>query len=250
MAKIIDVYNYIDTFAPFDTAMEFDNVGILVGDENADVARAVIALDITPEVVYEAREKSAQLIVSHHPIIFNPIKKLVAGTVPYLLAESGIGAVCAHTNLDFSADGTNTAMFNALGLQDSEPLGACGGLVGTFPAKMTAREFAELVKDSFHCDGLRFSDCGKKITKVAVAAGAAGEGIFAAKPHDVQAFVTGEIKHHEILFARENGIAVFDVGHRKCEELVVPVLYKRLSAKFPDIEFFQSQKYTDGIQYI
>lgn len=250
MPKIIDIYNYIDTFAPFDTAMEFDNVGILVGDENADVTRTLIALDITPEVVYEAREKSVQLIVSHHPVIFDPIKRLTAESVPYLLAESGIGAICAHTNLDFSCYGTNVAMFNTLGLQNQEPLEACGGIVGTLPAPMSAHELAERVKLSFNCDGLRFSDCGEKITRVAVAAGAAGEGIFAAKPRGVQAFVTGEIKHHEILFARENGIAVFDVGHRKCEELVIPVLYKRLSTEFPEIEFFQSEKYTDGIQYI
>lgn len=250
MPKIVDVYNYIDTFAPFDTAMDGDNVGILVGDENAEVTRALIALDITPEVVYEARERSAQLIVSHHPIIFHPIKRLVAGSVPYLLAESGIGAVCAHTNLDFSCDGTNVAMFNTIGLQGQEPLESCGGLVGTLAAPMTARELAELIKISFNCEGLRFSDCGEMITRAAVAAGAAGEGIFAAKTHGAQAFVTGEIAHHEILFARENGIAIFDVGHRKCEELVVPVIYKRLSAKFPEIEFYQSEKYTDGIQYI
>ncbi len=250
MAKILDIYNYIDTFAPFDTAMDGDNVGILVGDENAEVKRALVALDITPEVVYEAREKSAQLIVSHHPIIFHPMKRLVAGSVAYLLAESGIGAVCAHTNLDFSCDGTNVAMFNTIGLKYREPLESCGGLVGTLPAPLTARELAERIKDSFNCEGMRYSDCGEIISRVAVAAGAAGEGVFAAKTHGAQAFVTGEIQHHQILFARENGIAVFDVGHRKCEELVVPVLYRRLSAKFPEIEFYQSEKYTDGIQYI
>lgn len=250
MHKIVDIYNYIDTFAPFDTAMEFDNVGILVGDKNADVVRAIIALDITTDVVYEARKKSAQLIVSHHPIIFNPLKRLFAGSVPYLLAESGIGAICAHTNLDFSCDGTNTAMFNALELQNQEPLESCGGLVGTLKEPITAHELAEFVKHSFKCDGLRFSDCNEKISRVAVAAGAAGEGIFKAAEHKAQAFITGEIKHHEILFAHENKIAVFDVGHRKCEELVIPVLYKRLGQKFPEIEFYQSEKYTDGIEYL
>lgn len=250
MAKIVDVYNYIDTFAPFDTAMDGDNVGMLVGDENAEVKRAVIALDITPETVYEARERSAQLIVSHHPIIFHPMKRLVAGSTAYLLAESGIGAICAHTNLDFSCDGTNVAMFNTIGLQGQEPLESCGGLVGTLSEAVTARELAEKIKKSFNCEGLRYSDCGEKIKRVAVAAGAAGEGIFAASSHGAQAFVTGEIKHHEILFARENGIAIFDVGHRKCEELVVPVLYRRLSGKFPEIEFYQSEKYTDGIRYL
>lgn len=250
MPRVIDIYNYIDTFAPFDTAMEFDNVGILVGDENAEVKRVVIALDITPEVVTEAYKMSANLIVSHHPIIFNPIKRLVTGSVPYLLAENGMSAICAHTNLDFSCDGTNTAMFDALALGNKKPLGSCGGLIGTLNRFMSARELAENIKSAFNCDGLRYSDCGNSIGLVAVAAGAAGEGIFAAKEHNVHAFVTGEIKHHEILFARENRIAVYDVGHRKCEELVVPVLHKRLKAEFPMVEFVCSKEYTDGIMYL
>ena len=76
MTKIVDIYNYIDSFAPFDIAMDFDNVGILVGDKNAEPTRAIVTLDVTDEVIDEAKEKSAQLIVSHHPVIFNPLKRL------------------------------------------------------------------------------------------------------------------------------------------------------------------------------
>lgn len=250
MSKIVDIYNYIDSFAPFDTAMDFDNVGILVGDKNAEVKRAVIALDITNDVVSEAIEKSAQLIISHHPIIFNPLKRLSADSIVYRLAQNGIVALCVHTNLDLSIDGTNTAMFNALELQNQEPLEIDGGLIGALKAPMTASELARFIKAKFNCNGLRFSDCGKSIMRVALVAGAGGEGIFLAKEKNAQAFITGEIKHHEILFARENGISVFDVGHSKCEELIVPALYKKLSESFADIEFFQSEKYTDGINYI
>lgn len=250
MIQIADIYNYIDSFAPFDTAMDFDNVGILVGDENTDVTRAIIALDITDELVDEALEKSAQLIISHHPIIFNPLKRLSADSVVYRLAQNGIGAVSAHTNLDLSSDGTNAEMFNVLELQNQEPLEIDGGLIGTLKEPMSAVEFARFVKVKFNCNGLRFSDCEEKISRVALVAGAGGEGIFLAKAKNAQAFVTGEIKHHEILFARQNKIAVFDVGHSKCEELIVPVLYRKLSEKFPEIEFFESEKYTDGINYI
>lgn len=249
-AKIVEIYDFIDSFAPFDTAMDFDNVGILVGDKNAEITCAIIALDITDEVVDEAIEKSAQLIISHHPIIFNPLKKLSVDDIVYRLAQNGIGAISAHTNLDLSSDGTNTAMFNALELQNQEPLGIDGGLVGTLKEPMSATEFARFINVRFNCDGLRFSNCGDKISRVALVAGAGGEGIFLAKAKNAQAFVTGEIKHHEILFARKNKIAVFDVGHSKCEELVVPVLYRKLSEKFPEVEFFQSEKYTDGINYI
>lgn len=250
MPKIVDIYNYIDSFAPFDTAMDFDNVGILVGDKNADITRTIITLDITDEVVSEAIKKSAQLIVSHHPVIFNPLKRLSADSVVYRLVQSGIGAISAHTNLDLSSDGTNTAMFNVLELQNMEQLEIDGGLVGNLKIPMSANELANFIKTKFNCDGLRFSDCKEKISRVALVAGAGGEGIFLAKEKHAQAFITGEIKHHEILFARQNGISVFDVGHSKCEELIVPVLYKKLSEKFPEIEFFESEKYTDGMNYI
>lgn len=250
MTKIVDIYNYIDSFAPFDTAMDFDNVGILVGDKNAEPTRAIVTLDVTDEVIDEAKEKSAQLIVSHHPVIFNPLKRLSADSVVYKLAQSGISVISAHTNLDLSSDGTNTAMFNALELQDMEQLEIDGGLIGSLKIPMSANEFANFIKIKFNCDGLRFSDCGEKIGRVALVAGAGGEGIFLAKAKNAQAFVTGEIKHHEVLFARQNNIAIFDVGHSKCEELIVPVLCEKLSKKFPEIEFYQSEKYTDGIKYI
>lgn len=250
MPKIVDIYNYIDSFAPFDSAMDFDNVGILVGDKNAEVKRVVISLDITNDVIDEAIERSAQLIISHHPVIFNPIKKLSADSVVYRLAQNGIGALCAHTNLDLSVYGTNTAMFDVLELQNQEPLGIDGGLIGTLQAPMSKNELARFIKVKLDCDGLRFSDYGENIKRVALVAGAGGEGIFLAKKKNVQAFITGEIKHHEILFARENGISVFDVGHSKSEELITFVLYKKLKERFSDIELFRSIKYTDGINYM
>ena len=175
MTKIVDIYNYIDSFAPFDTAMDFDNVGILVGDKNAEPTRAIVTLDVTDEVVDEAKEKSAQLIISHHPVIFNPLKRLSADSVVYKLAQSGISVISAHTNLDLSSDGTNTAMFNALELQDMEQLEIDGGLIGSLKIPMSANEFANFIKIKFNCDGLRFSDCGEKIGRVALVAGAGGE---------------------------------------------------------------------------
>ena len=104
MTKIVDIYNYIDSFAPFDTAMDFDNVGILVGDKNAEPTRTIVTLDVTDEVVAEAKEKSAQLIISHHPVIFNPLKRLPTDSVVYKLAQSGTAVISAHTNLDLSSD--------------------------------------------------------------------------------------------------------------------------------------------------
>ena len=117
MNTVGEIYRFIDEIAPFHTAMDFDNVGLLVGDEKQAVDRALVALDITPAVVEEASACGAQLIVSHHPVIFTPLRRLTAGSPPFLLAQKGISAICAHTNLDLAAGGVNTCLGEALGMK-------------------------------------------------------------------------------------------------------------------------------------
>ena len=92
MAAIDEIYRYLNEIAPFSTAMDFDNAGFLVGDGKTEVTKALVTLDITAQSVRQAREKGAQLIVSHHPVIFHPLKRLLSNSVPYLLAKKGIGA--------------------------------------------------------------------------------------------------------------------------------------------------------------
>ena len=108
MAAIDEIYRYLNEIAPFSTAMDFDNAGFLVGDGKTEVTKALVTLDITAQSVRQAREKGAQLIVSHHPVIFHPLKRLLSNSVPYLLAKEGIGAICAHTNLDKAREASTT----------------------------------------------------------------------------------------------------------------------------------------------
>lgn len=113
-----EIYNYIDSFAPFSSAMDFDNPGLLVGSEKAEIKTALLSLDITPGVVHEAESLGARLIISHHPVIFDPLKTLKPGTSPYLLAQTGIAAICAHTNLDMAPGGVNACLANRLNLKN------------------------------------------------------------------------------------------------------------------------------------
>lgn len=122
MKTVKEIYKIIDNIAPFDTSMDFDNCGILVGDVNAQVKKVLIALDITPEVVNEAVDLGAELIISHHPVIFKPIKRLMSNDVPYMLANKAISAICAHTNLDMSNPGVNTCLAERLGIKNTTPL--------------------------------------------------------------------------------------------------------------------------------
>ena len=110
MAVVGDIYNALDAFCPFDVHEQWDNVGLLVGESSAQVTRAAVVLDITPDAVERAHEVGAQLIISHHPVIFHPIKNLGAHDPVYLLAKYGMNAICAHTNLDCADGGVNDVL--------------------------------------------------------------------------------------------------------------------------------------------
>lgn len=118
-----DIYDFLDSIAPFKTAMDFDNCGLLVGNMCENVNKVLLSLDITTEVVNEAESMGVNLIISHHPVIFNPLKKLLSDCVPYILAKKGISAMCAHTNLDMADDcGVNACLARAVGLKNTQPL--------------------------------------------------------------------------------------------------------------------------------
>ena len=120
MATVKDIYNIVDEFAPFSMQMNFDNAGLLVGSEDAPVERVLLSLDITLPVIKEAEQVGAQLILAHHPVIFHPVKSLLAGdpTADKLIAlvRKGIAALCAHTNLDVAVGGVNDALAEKIGL--------------------------------------------------------------------------------------------------------------------------------------
>lgn len=249
MATGNDLLNHFEAFAPLETQMDFDNAGFLVGDINAEINRVLITLDITSEVVHNAHDIGADLILSHHPVIFRPIKNLYTNTVPYQLAKYGISALCMHTNVDLAEiDGINFCLAQAIGLQnikvDTKNCFAYGSIQET-----DAENFAKHVKKSLNCDGLRFTDIDKKIKKVVVSGGAGGDLIFNLPP-ETDAFVTGEIKHHELLYAAENNIVAVDASHRRTEEIFKQAMQKRLSKSFPEVEFIVSCDKNDRMKYI
>lgn len=260
MTTIDEIYRYIDGFAPFRTALSFDNVGLLVGSGETPVQRVLLALDITAEVVEEAAEKDCQLIISHHPVIFQPVRRLSAESVPYRLAQAGIAALCAHTNLDLSPEGVNTALAAALALQDVRALcrhtPECGGdplayaVYGVLEQADTPRQFATYVKLTLSCEGVRWIEGNKPVKTVALCSGAGGDMVFEAAAQGIDAFVTGEIKHHELLAAREAGLTVVDAGHFKTENVVLPPLAQRLQKQFAGVAFSIAASGTDGVRYL
>ena len=224
MARIRDIYDIIDAVAPFSTALDFDNAGLLVGDGNTIVTRALLALDITPAVVAEAASMNANLILSHHPVIFHPLKSLGPQDVPYQLASRGIAALCCHTNLDLSpVCGVNVA----LGSKLEEPL--------------EPQAFAALVKEKLSAPAVKFCPGQGKVQRVFFCSGAGGGYVHQAACRGADAYLTGEMKHHEELEAAQSRLTCVAAGHYHTEKVFGEFLASYLRKRVPDTAFLLSQ---------
>lgn len=240
--KISTVYNYIDSIAPFDTQMSFDNAGLLVGQKDAEFENALLALDITPQVIAEAVEKKCSLIISHHPVIFQPLKKCLADSIVYQLAKNGLTAICAHTNFDMAVGGVNDAICNLLGIDTANTQQATAYFrIGELPQAVTAQEFAGFVAKKLHTS-VRLTNHTARVQKIAVCGGSGGDYYEEAFRAGAQMLLTGEAKHHELLAAQALGFSLAVAGHFETENVAMPVLADKLRVVFPQNTFFVSQQ--------
>lgn len=248
--KVFDIYEKIDWYYPFLTACDFDNVGLLVGDKNAEVTGAVVALDCTSDVVDFAIEKGANVIVTHHPVIFNPLKNVSGDSVVYKLIKNGIAVISAHTNLDTGANGVNDCLCGKIGLKVTKSLLIDGLLIraGEMPKSVSAQELALRCRDSLLATRIRFTDGGKSIKKIAVCSGGGGSLLSEVMASGADAFVTGEVKHSDFIAAKNAGFTLVECGHFESENIIVPPLCNLLKRELPQIEFTE---YTQSaISYI
>ena len=226
-----DIYNYIDSVAPFSSALSFDNVGLLVGDSNASVSKILCCLDITKESVEEAKKIGAELIVSHHPVIFDPLKSVLSGSVVYDLCRNGISAICAHTNLDAATGGVNDVLCSAIELKnieiwEPENIGRIGY------TDISLGDLVALTARKLGINSVNYIDCGKLCNKVAVIGGSGGSYIDYAIDSGADTLITGEMKHDQYIYAKNKGLNVIVAGHFDTEYLVIPVLSTMISERF------------------
>lgn len=246
MVRICDIYDVIDRAAPFESALSFDNSGLLVGDPTAEVARALIALDITPAVVEEAASINAGVIISHHPVIFEPLKTLPARSVPYQLARRGIGALCCHTNLDISpVCGVNVALAGKLGLKNirqEDVFGEdCVLFSGQLEAAVSPAGFAELVRQRLDAPAVQYIPGEREVRKVFLCSGAGGSYVQFAACRGADAYLTGEMKHHEMLAAASTGVSCVVAGHYETEIVFAEFLAAYLRKRLPGAAFLVSK---------
>ncbi len=249
MPTVEELYTYLNQIAPFESAMSFDNVGVLVGDRQTRSELVLVALDATAAVLREAAQKEISVVITHHPVIFHPLKALETDSSPYLAARYGITVLSAHTNLDVAPGGVNDTLAEAAGVRPEKRFPEDCALVGCLEKSLDCESLARQLCENLQLSGLRYTDPGAVVSRVLVACGAGGSSVSLARKEGADAILTGEIKHHEILYANDHGIAVFDIGHFGSEKLIVPRLIRLLGERFPDTAFLRSETDDDGIFY-
>lgn len=263
MTTVNEIFEYLNAIAPVELKMDFDNVGLLVGDSSAAVSRSVIALDITDDVIDEAIQLGAQLIISHHPLIFHAQKSILSddllGRRIIKLIKHDISAICMHTNLDIAKGGVNDALMEALGAKVTGILELTGrdesgnelgcGRVGELEKDVPLSSFLEICKAALDCNGLRFYDAGIPVRKLAVMGGSGGDCVALAKSFGCDTYVTADVKYNSFLDAKALGINLIDADHFCTENVVVPVLYEKLRQGFADVSFIVSKTHDKTISF-
>ena len=239
--KARDIINVIEEFAPLSIQEKWDNSGLCIGSPDADVTSVLIGLDCTPELVNEAVECGADMIVTHHPLIFSGLKKISpedqVGAAVIKAISNGISIYAAHTSADKVIAGVSGAMAAKLGLEnvrilDEDGEGTGLGVVGDLPEPLTAAEAVSLVKDRFALKAMRTSrPVEGRISRVAMCGGSGGSLIGAAMASGAQLYISGDISYHN--FFTKDGFMIMDIGHYESEIEIVDILFSLLRKKFP-----------------
>ena len=233
------IFDFLNSRFPMTDAMDFDYVGILIGDPEKEVKKALVCLDCTLEAIDYAKEKQCDLIITHHPVIFSPLKKILRGSLQYELIANNLSVISMHTNLDIGMDGVNDSLCEVLGIEDTENITAYDGYtvkLGTI-SPTDPCDLARHIKSKIGgC--VKFTEGKSPISKVLVCGGSGGNYIEDAVRLGVDALITADVKHHHFLIAYDNGISLYDAGHFNTEDVVKEPLKELLAKEFKNTEFF------------
>ena len=267
-----DIMQYIESFAPADFAEEWDNIGLLVGSVKHEVKRVLICLDVNNETVSDAIEQKADMIISHHPVIFKSLKRVSSddekGSIIYKLIKANTAVYSAHTNLDVSDEGINALLAeifklsavenlkvhitSSIKVNESSYINKLPGLgkVGILQDSMCLKNLATLTKSYLNTPTVRVAgDINRQVKKVAVFCGSFDDDIDILISQRIDVLITGEIKYHTVLDAIEAGITIIEAGHFITENVIINKLCNMLSTRFPEVRFIDSKE-KDPYSYI
>lgn len=253
--KCSDLINELENFAPISLAESWDNPGLIVGDTQGDIKKVLVALDATNEVIDEAIEIGADIIITHHPMLFSAIKKITNETPMGMklrkLIGNNIAHFAMHTNLDIAFGGTNDELARIAGLKEVEVLresceqnGQVNGLgrIGILRKATTFGNFASILKKELYLDSIRVvGDTEKLVRRVGLCTGSGFEFMEDAVKKGADVFITADLRYHESQKALEAGICVVDATHYASENIIVPVICKYLKELDRGLEVVESQ---------
>lgn len=261
--SIDDICRYMESFAPTRLGEDWDNIGLLIGDRDSTVNRILTCLTVTPDTVHEAISQQVQLIITHHPLPFRPLKTITrsttAGGMVLDLIGAGIAVYSPHTSFDSAAEGINQRIAEKLELQeivplrpfdgDPDQLGA--GRLGKLATPETLEQWTEKLCREFAVTGMHVvAEPSATIEKVGVACGAAGSFLDAAIAAGCDAFVTGETNFHTCLEAQARRVTLALPGHYASERFAVEMLAERMQGHFPGIKIHAARHESDPLRWI
>ncbi len=253
-----DIENAIEKVAPLSLQDGFDNAGLQVGHELAEVNGALVCLDVTEDIINEAVDRECDMIVSHHPLIFSPLKRVSDFTYQQRCVcaalTAGISIYSAHTNLDNARGGVNFKIAEKIGmknlqwLEEKQGMDAGSGLIGDLIEEVEAEKFLSKLKDVFEVKALAYSEVPskKKISKVALCGGAGAFLIPKAQGKGADVFVTGEIRYHE--FFENEGMLLAALGHYESEQFTIDLIADIIQNAFPQLKVEKVRKNTNPIR--
>jgi dinuclear metal center YbgI/SA1388 family protein len=264
MSTVQTLCEWLERFAPTSLAEEWDNVGLLVGDRGANVERVMTCLTLTPDSVDEAVAGRADLVVTHHPLPFRPLKRVtsdtVAGRLLLRLIQAGVAVYSPHTAFDSARGGINGQLASGLGLSDVLPLVAAdderhaqlgAGRYGRTATSVALDALAEHVKQFLAIDRVRVvGPADRPIEKVALACGSGGEFLSAARRLGCDCLVTGETNFHSCLEAESTGVALVLTGHFASERFALETLAADMQQHFPDAQIWASRQEHDPLRVV
>ena len=254
-----DIVRPIEEFAPLSLQESYDNSGLVVGRLDDELKGGVLlAVDVTEEVIEEAIEKGCGLIITHHPIIFHPLKRLNSASVVERCVEmairNNIALYACHTNLDSAPNGMSWRVGEMLGLQDMEVLqptidGAGFGVVGTLSQPMAECDFLARVKQTFSVEALRHSVLlGREVKRVAICTGAGASLMREAKASGCDVYLTADLKYNDF-YTPDSAFVVVDMGHFESEFCAIAILFDILSKIFINFALHKSAQSKNPVHY-
>jgi dinuclear metal center YbgI/SA1388 family protein len=258
--KIKEIIQLLELVAPRAYQEEYDNSGLIAGDEDSECSGVLVSLDCTEQLILEARQKKCNLIVSHHPLIFRPIRRITPdnGTGKALIAaiREDIAIYAIHTNLDNVISGVNASIADKLDLvnrqillpkADNPAIGS--GLIGNLKQRLSENQVLQLLKEGFGVPVIRYSPLrGKPVSRIALCGGAGSFLISNALQQGADFFVSADIKYHEF-FGGEGRIVIADIGHFESEQFTIGLLHDIILEKFPNFAVLKSGTVTNPVNY-